>query len=235
MENWRLIIQGKIPGAENMSFDSGLLDKAVLPDSVPTLRFYDWLRPTITLGYLQKTDNLDYEKCKREGVDVAVRPTGGRAVLHWEELTYSITIPSDHPISSLHIMESYRMISEALIAGFIELGIPAEFSRGDALGYKSASCFSSASRYEVVVGGRKLVGSAQRRRGGALLQQGSIPIGAQFRRLGEFFPDDPLCANLADKATCIRECISELPKREKMIAELAKGFERVFEISFIEP
>jgi len=232
MPGWRLIIDGRLPGRENMAIDAELLQRAADPGFVPVLRFYDWGRPTITIGYGQKRADIDFDRCKADGLDFAVRPTGGRAVLHWNEITYSVVLPVGHPICRLNILESYRVISSALVTGFELLGIKAELARGAPGGYRNPSCFSSASKYEIVVGGKKLVGSAQRRKKGAILQQGSIPVGPEYRKLGKYLKNQPTEAELAGKSTCLSECLDVIPERSGTIEALLRGFEIELGIEF---
>jgi len=215
-----------------MAFDAALLQSAIEGAIAPTLRFFDWSRPTVTIGYGQPRTDIDFAAISRGGLDFAVRPTGGRAVLHWDELTYSVTIPTGHAIAELSVLESYKLISLALAAGLKRLGLEIDLAKGEAGGHKNPSCFSSTSRFEIASAGRKLVGSAQRRKRGALLQQGSIPIGPQFRRLPEFFSAKNDLGELTDKSTCISECIENPPSRTEMIASIVAGFEEALGIRF---
>ncbi len=231
-EIWRLEFAGKNPGEINMQMDAVLLNDARNPEFVPILRFYDWLNPTLTIGYGQPRSDIDYDALRNAGVDFAVRPTGGRAVLHWDEVTYSIVLPASHPIAESSVIESYKAISEGLVAGLHLLNIPAEITRGELGGHKNPSCFSSTSRYEVVVGGRKLIGSAQRRKHGALLQQGSIPVSPDFRRLNEFMTEKKGDFGLPEKATCIRECSSNKYSKEDIYQKLAEGLSSTLHLSF---
>jgi len=231
MENWLLKTDPKLSGKENMAIDAELLRKAVKPDFTPVLRFFDWERPTITIGYCQKRSDLDFDRMGEKAIDFAVRPTGGRAVLHWNEFTYSITIPAGHPICEMSVLDSYRLISSAFVAGFEMLGIGAELARGEAGGNRQSSCFSSTSRYEVVVGGKKLVGSAQRRKNGAILQQGSIPIGPEYLELDKFLKKSKKTSS-ENKSTYIAECIDTVPERIDFIHAITRGFEEELKIRF---
>jgi len=223
LPHWRVIRHGKLPGKANMAFDAAQLTKATERGFIPVLRFYDWRRPTITVGYGQKRDDIDFAKLDADGIDFAVRPTGGRAVLHWDEVTYSITLPAGNEICDMSVIESYRVLSEGLATGFLKLGIDAKLSKGEAGGHKNPSCFSSTSRYEVVVNGRKLIGSAQRRKRGALLQQGSIPVGPEFRRLTDYLCAPPISTGLPEKATCVEECLDATPSKSEIIDALIAG------------
>lgn len=184
MVNWHIIDSGPNLGAYNMAIDEELLARAQAGDRTPVLRFYTWAPPAVSLGRFQKKDDaVNADACSRLGFDIVRRITGGRAVLHLHELTYSVIARTDDPLFPPSVLGTYKVIAEGLLAGLKNLGIPAEMvSRGgrhaglvnkqDA----NPSCFSSPSWYEIVVNGKKLVGSAQRRLSGAFLQHGSILI-----------------------------------------------------------
>jgi len=166
-----------------MAIDWMLLE-SVEKTGVPVMRIYRWEPFCISLGYNQALSHINLDKCKRDNIDVVRRPTGGRAVLHAQEVTYSVIVPSTNPYSKESVTEFYMLVSQGLAKGIQTLGVPAVLEkRGLDLHnhYKnsalSASCFSAAARYEVVVNGKKLIGSAQRRIKGGLLQHGSIITG----------------------------------------------------------
>ncbi len=178
--NWRIILDNKRSAAENMAVDEALMQGLKTGESIPTIRFYDWNNPTISCGYHQKAeDEIDFQVLKENGWDFVRRPTGGRVVLHKMEVTYCITAPVD-VFGGSGVTESYGKISNALAVGLSDLGVPVEFEKG----FLSSSeqrmagnpCFTSSSRYELKVDGRKIVGSAQLRRDGFLLQHGSIQL-----------------------------------------------------------
>jgi lipoate-protein ligase A len=171
-------------GQYNMAFDESLADGFSHPDLASlfnaqtdaVLRLYGWSSPTLSIGYTQNLASIDTAACAARGIDVVRRPTGGRAVLHFNELTYSVVM-----MSPLHAgSEAYREIHVALQAGLRRLGVAATFERSQpdfSKHYKaeqSVACFSAAARHELEVDGKKLVGSAQRRFGDVLLQHGSI-------------------------------------------------------------
>ena len=172
MEVWRLIIDPALDGPENMAVDEVILAAARSSETPPpTLRFYGWATPTISVGYLQ-----DAGPFTRFGLPVVRRITGGRAVLHDMELTYSVVAGRANGVFSGGITSAYAMISKAIIAALGDVGIDASFSPAERAlhGYRSSACFHSSSRYEILAGGRKLVGSSQRRYRDTFLQHGSI-------------------------------------------------------------
>ncbi len=179
---WRLIRHGAASGARNMAVDEAIQTACARGLAGPTLRFYAWSPAALSIGYFQPVSEVDLEACRARGIDLVRRPTGGRAILHDRELTYSVAMAgSDLPGG---VLETYRLLSAGLHRGLLELGIPAVVSGAkEPVGSEmkrsaggSAACFDTASSYELEVGGRKVAGSAQTRRGGAILQHGSLPL-----------------------------------------------------------
>lgn len=164
-----------------MALDERLLETAVRSGGRPVLRFYSWAPPAVSLGRFQDERAAVYrDACLARGIDVVRRVTGGRAVLHDRELTYSIVSPTDNDQFPNDVVGTYKIIAGALLAGLRGLGIPAEMAtRSRVPAQKDArdpACFAAPSLYELLVGGRKIIGSAQRRLPGAFLQHGSILI-----------------------------------------------------------
>lgn len=175
---WRLILDPPMGGQENMEKDLELMENVATGECPPTLRLYRWSPPAVSLGYFQDASEVvDMQACADAGVDVVRRPTGGRAVLHHHELTYSIIVPEVHPfINNGGVMDAYRAISRGIVTAFNLLNIlasvtPEEKGQG---GFAPGSCFDTPSAYEVLVDQRKVVGSAQLRRDGIVLQHGAI-------------------------------------------------------------
>lgn len=174
---WRCIRSGALPGPVNMALDEALALSCARGEGGPALRLYAWDPPTVSVGYAQAlAGEVDQEACRQLGLGVVRRMTGGRAVLHQHELTYAVTFPEGF-LGPGGIREDYRRISRGLLLGLRRLGIRADLSRGiPGRGPGSGICFLATSRFELTVGGRKLVGSAQRRLRGAVLQHGSILV-----------------------------------------------------------
>ena len=178
MQRWRLIVHDTpLAGSLNMAVDEFLfLD---LPEPArTTVRFYQWIRPTASLGASQKPERvIDAEFCRRSGIDIVRRPTGGKVVLHHDEITYTV-VSNDESAFGPTLGSSYRRISEALVIGLGRLGLraslagppPPDYARG------VMPCFSHPARDEIEIAGRKIVGSAQKRTGRRFLQHGSIPL-----------------------------------------------------------
>jgi lipoate-protein ligase A len=167
-----------------MTVDEQLLEAAAQGETVPVLRFYTWDPPAVSLGRFQDDEtSVNRDACSRLGIDIVRRITGGRAVLHHKELTYSIVARSDSSLFPNSVIGAYRVIAQGLLAGLRHLGVDAEMvSRSGRYAglvdrdIRGPACFSSPSWYELLVQGRKIIGSAQRRMPAAFLQHGSILI-----------------------------------------------------------
>lgn len=160
-----------------MAIDEALMEGMVKSaNPQPVLRFYGWNPATLSLGYAQSyLKEVDVDACRESNIDVVRRPTGGRAVLHQYELTYSVIAPETEEHVKGSIIESYLKLSEPLLRGLQAVGVPAEMAvKAHSSQTGTAACFDAPSWYELVVAGKKLVGSAQTRRNGILLQHGSI-------------------------------------------------------------
>jgi lipoyl(octanoyl) transferase len=178
-ESWRLLVDPPSSGAWNMAVDEVLLDGVVAGTTPPTLRFYQWQPACLSLGYFQSFGVVNLDGCRALGVDIVRRPTGGRAIFHDRELTYSVVLPVAILEHDGGVLPSYHRLSLALQDGLRGLGVPATLaSVADAASPASHGpvCFDQPSAHEILLRGRKLVGSAQVRRGGSLLQHGSILI-----------------------------------------------------------
>ena len=233
MTNWRYLPYTEHSGAENMAIDEALLlSMAHTVDPQPVLRFYGWNPATLSLGYAQSYNKeVDEASCRVEGIDIVRRPTGGRAVLHEYELTYSVIAPELNPNVTGTVIESYLKISQALLKGFRTLGVDAEMvTNGGKLQDRSAMCFDAPSWYELVVDGRKLVGSAQVRKEGVLLQHGSILLHFDVERLFKLlkFSSDGvrerLMAGFKAKACALDEVWTRPIEREELEQEICSGF-----------
>ncbi|MCY0875643.1 MAG: biotin/lipoate A/B protein ligase family protein [Firmicutes bacterium] len=182
MWSFRVIDTGVADAALNMGLDEAILLHVAAHSVPPTIRFYGWSRPTVSLGYFQRArKEIDEEAIRARDYRLVRRMTGGRAVLHDRELTYSVIVPGDHPLAESSVIESYRLLSQGLRDGFLNLGVEAKLvslaDEDEKAKYESsgsAACFDSPSWYELVVGGKKIAGSAQVRAHGGLLQHGAL-------------------------------------------------------------
>jgi lipoate-protein ligase A len=177
---WRMLPRRVLRAAENMATDEAVFRLNRLQGLPPTLRFFGWDPSAVSLGYFQKTSReIDVEACRRAGIDIVRRPTGGKAVLHEHELTYSLAAAVDHPLFTGDILGTYRVISGCIAEALRRMGLVPEMAsdgRSAAGTPLEAYCFAAPSRYELLVGGRKICGSAQVRTSGSFLQHGSLLI-----------------------------------------------------------
>ena len=176
---WRLIIDSDSVGALNMARDMAMLEAVAVTESPPTLRLYGWDPPCLSLGRHQGVEAADRDFCRTEGIDVVRRPTGGRALLHHLELTYSVVAPLGVGPMPRALQDAYRLISGVLVQAMRAFGVEAELTGGEVNVHlpsprSSVPCFEAPAGGEVVVRGRKLIGSAMRAHADTILQHGSI-------------------------------------------------------------
>lgn len=241
----RVIIDEPHSAAFNMAADLYLLSVCA-SEPAAFLRFYTWELPSISIGCMQNPGTLlDKEAMAKDGITWVRRPTGGRAVLHYEDITYSCVFSKKIELIGASIAETYAVISNCLIRGLEKSGISCS-SRKFLLDTKNLKqeaklpCYLAPNRSEIMVNGRKLVGSAQKRTAASVLQHGSIPLSGRFRDL-------PLYQKLSDnkrqtfvkllqqKCICVQECLTSYD--DKVIEQkLVQGFLEIlqFEIK-IEP
>ncbi|NLP06347.1 lipoate--protein ligase family protein [Candidatus Fermentibacteria bacterium] len=207
---------GAAEGAWNMAVDSWLMDSAAKGELDFALRVYTWSRACISFGRLQDPRReIDLDAARRAGLDLVRRPTGGRAVWHEHEVTYCVAAAGDHPLVSGGVEASIGRIGSALVRALASLGIAAELGRGSP-GFRSRGpggnpCFSSHGRSEVLVGGRKLVGSAQARRSGAFLEHGSIVLANDQPGLAGLIPrSSPLFRSADSLRTALETGVCQL-------------------------
>jgi lipoate-protein ligase A len=178
MNDWLLLVDS-LPGkgSLNMAVDEFLFD-SLTEEPRTFLRFYQWERPTASLGYSQTAGNvLDLAFCGAKAIDVVRRITGGKMVLHHQEITYAVA-SSDQSAFSPTLGGSYKIISQALMNGLVKMGLQPSLAQKAPLFYAKGNlpCFSRPAQDEIEVGGKKIVGSAQKRVGIKFLQHGSIPL-----------------------------------------------------------
>jgi lipoate-protein ligase A len=230
---WRLIVDtGARTGAENMALDEAIMEAVAAGDSPPTLRFYQWAPPCLSLGKRQLLDGVDPVACHADGVDVVRRATGGWAILHTDELTYSVALRPDDPRVSGAILDTYRTLSQGLIAGLRLLGTDAEMNPVIPGGAQntSAACFEVPSAYEITLGGRKLIGSAQTRPAGKVLQHGSLPLYGDIARVARYLTfaseqeRQALATHLRERATTLSDALGRSAPFSETAQAMACGF-----------
>ncbi|MBE0690587.1 MAG: lipoate--protein ligase family protein [Anaerolineae bacterium] len=201
MRQWRLINDSPTIGAHNMAVDEAILRAVVDGAQPPTLRLYAWEPACLSLGYGQRVTDLDWARLAAHGWDAVRRLTGGRAILHTDELTYSVALPLDHELADGDVVQSYRRISTALLAALRTLGVqPAADPLHEPLRSVDPVCFETPSHYEITVDGRKLIGSAQARKHGGVLQHGAFPLHGDIARICDALTYDDEAARDTAKA-----------------------------------
>jgi lipoate-protein ligase A len=239
MRQWRLIYDAPAHGAFNMAVDEAILTAVTAVTAMPTLRLYAWSPPCLSLGYGQKSADIDLARVARHGWDTVRRPTGGRAILHDAELTYSVSLPPDHPLAAQGILESYRHINSALVAGLILLDLS---PRSERLPSRRPSpdpvCLNTLSDYEITVAGRKLIGSAQLRRRGAVLQHGSLPLSGDLGHIcdGLFYPDEAsrqqAKSQVRQRAVTLADALGKEVTWRDVADAVVQGFESLLGTTF---
>jgi len=234
---WRLLITPPADGATNMAIDEAILHALADGRGTPTLRFYRWRPPCLSLGYNQHAADVDEAACRALGYTWVRRPTGGRAILHADELTYSIITRADDPRVTGGVVESYRTLSRGLLLGLQRLGAEAQ-ARGDMPKNpnQGAACFDTPSHYEITLDGKKLVGSAQVRRRGMVLQHGSLPLTGDLTRIFRALslPEAERAAlgrQLLARATTLQRGLGRTVSFKEAAEALATGFARALNLT----
>lgn len=230
MNIWNLIETQPMSGYDNMQFDLEMLERYISSDIKPSLRFYSWKPVTLSIGRNQDISEINLEQCKSLNIDVVKRPTGGKAVLHQGEITYSFTAGKKDGFSN-DIFDSYIQISKAIILGLEQFSKEINFSIGDqpANTYATKSfCFSSSTVSDINYLGKKIVGSAQFRKTNNFLQHGSILIEQDFDILQNLFFKDIEINSLIN----LSEIIGFIPDYNQIKSCIIKAFEQYFSINF---
>ena len=239
---WTFLNTGFQSGALNMEFDETLAAQFDPSHDEAVVRVYGWKPCAISIGTHQCMEDFDLERIADAGIDLVRRPTGGRAIFHAHELTYSVVMHA----GNRGVREIYRHISTALLEGVRLLGIPAQLSGNDErlstpfADPESIPCFSSSAKCEIQYKGKKIVGSAQRRYGFIVLQHGSFLLGTEHKRIVDFLAphvqsaravlDDHLSARTIEAETIVGRTITF----EEAAHCIRHGFERAWNITFTE-
>ncbi|HET9112225.1 MAG TPA: lipoate--protein ligase family protein [Ktedonobacterales bacterium] len=237
---WRLLLETEPrTGAWNMALDEAIMDSVAEGSAPPTLRFYQWAPPCLSLGRRQPLQGVDLELLRADGCEAVRRATGGWAILHTDELTYSVALKPEDPRADGPILDAYRKLSAGLVAGLELLDVAAIMKPASAGGTHNltAACFEVPSAYEITAQGRKLIGSAQARPNGRVLQHGSLPLVGDIARVTRYltFTDDAerqaLASHLRERAATL----SAVAGREIPFAEAAgamrEGFARALNVT----
>ncbi len=239
---WRLLNTGLRHGAANMAIDQALLESVAAGDSPPTLRFYGWQPACLSLGLAQSFDVVDEERSRQYGWDVVRRATGGRAILHVDELTYSVCAPKSEPRVAGAILESYERLSEALLAGLQQMGLQPQRVKTPSQdnGEIGAACFDGPANYEIMMGQHKLLGSAQTRKKGVVLQHGTLPLYGDISRIADALSFESagqrkaLAMRMRYRATTVFNHLGKKIKFDEAASCMESGFIKRLNLSFVE-
>jgi lipoate-protein ligase A len=243
MEKWRLLLTSPLHGPMNMAIDEAILTSTIQNNLIPTLRLYAWEPGCLSLGYAQPYKDIDEQRLVENDWDLVRRPTGGRAILHIDEITYSIASPLQNPAVQGSLLESYRRLSGGLIKALEFLGIFAnadkEYANND-LQQNHPVCFEVPSSYEITVAGKKLIGSAQSRKMGGVLQHGTLPLVGDIARISRVlkYPDEPsrriAAERIHDHATTLEEVLHAAISWQTAAEAIIKGFSVALGINLVE-
>ncbi len=223
-----------------MAVDEALLEHTRQGESLPTLRLYAWNPDCLSLGYAQPYQDVDTTRLREHGWGLVRRPTGGRAILHADELTYSVAAAASEQRVAGTLLESYNRLALALLHAVHSMGVPAEMKAGGAAANKAPNpvCFEAPSAYEITVAGRKLIGSAQARRREGVLQHGSLPLGGRLERITDalVYPDERARERAAERllarATSLESLLHRAVSWDEAAAAVVGGFEQALDIRF---
>lgn len=226
-----------------MAVDESILEHIHRGEAKPTLRLYAWNPPCLSLGHAQSFKDVDISRLRASGWDVVRRLTGGRAILHADELTYSVTGGVDEPILSGGVLESYNRIAQALMFAIRDLGLPVEMKEHENSNAPAALnlnpvCFEVPSTYEITVNEKKLIGSAQARKREGVLQHGSLPLFGDLTRICDalVFEDEAKRENAAQRllarATNVESILGKQITWQQAAESFVKGFETQLGIRF---
>jgi lipoate-protein ligase A len=240
MDTWRLLITPPARGAWNMALDESILEHIGRGESIPTLRLYAWTPACLSLGHAQPFADVDMTRLKQHGWEVVRRATGGRAILHTDELTYSVITPADEPHVEGSVLESYNRLAQALLFAVKSLEIPVEMKEGkaDNGGTPNPVCFEVPSTYEITVNGKKLIGSAQARKKEGVLQHGSLPLTGDLTRICQalVFENEPAredaAKRLLERATTVESALGREVSWEIAAQAFVGAFEAQLGLSF---
>lgn len=232
-----MLITPSLNGVENMALDEVILSSIDSMDTPMTLRLYGWDPPCLSLGYTQTVADIDRERIKTRGWEWIRRPTGGRAILHTDELTYSIIGPTEHAVLQGAVLESYQRLS-AGIKGALELiGLSVEIQKTKQVQDTHTDnpiCFEVPAPYEITVDNRKLIGSAQHRRRQGVLQHGTLPLRGDLGRIADTLVYDSQVERekarkrVREKALTVEDALGHSISWEAAADAFIAGFENEF-------
>lgn len=241
LTTWRLILSDPKPGALNMAIDAAILAAVEQGEAPPTLRLYRWNPPCLSLGYSQAFSDVDVVQLTTNNWDVVRRPTGGRAILHTDELTYAVIGPKNDPRLAGSLMDSYQHISQALFDALSRMGLPVEVHAGkNPEAHHQPVCFENPSDFEITAAGKKIIGSAQARKKTSLLQHGSLPLVGDLALITKAlrYPTDAerrqASEVLLQKAITVYDVLGVEISWDQAARTLTDSFSRVLNLNLVE-
>ena len=241
---WRFLDTFRASGYENMAIDEAIYISCQQGNAPPTLRLYGWRPPAVSLGYFQKVEAaVDLRECRRHGIDVVRRISGGRAVVHNHELTYAVIAPEHPSPFSPRVLETYMTIGACLMKALKSLGLNVQWvgardkhRSAPSVKNDTASCFSAPSWFEITVDGKKICGSAQKRGNGVFLQHGSILIEHDPELLAAVLisrkSKEAFVKEIADSTTSINHHLGYKVDVSELQERVLTGFEDTLGITF---
>jgi len=247
MENatWRLIISSSPDhGAMNMAIDEAILSAIGVGLAPPTLRLYSWKTPCLSLGFAQSASDINLKRLTELNWQLVRRPTGGKAILHCDEVTYSVIAPSDEPRVRGGVLSSYLCLSKGLLTSLSILGASAyakeNYTNSKAAKPNGPICFEVPSNYEITINGKKIIGSAQARRDVGVLQHGTLPLFGDITRIIQVLKfrsrEEQIEAfsSLLEHATTLETALGKIISWESACQALAEGFSTALNLNLIE-
>ena len=244
MRQLRLVLESQFrDGASNMAADCAILEAVAAGSQQPTLRLYGWDPFCLSLGYGQRQSDVDMPSLLARGWQVVRRPTGGKAILHGDELTYSLCLPLNHPLAAGNVIDSYRQISRGLSRAMQQLGLPVRTEKQTKRQHNrnlGPVCFEAPSHYEITINRRKLIGSAQMRRKSAILQHGTIPLAGDVARICDVLSFESEEAREQQRqqvrlrALALSDVMDKPPTWELVADALEYGFRCAFDLELHE-
>lgn len=237
IDTWRFINTGPCRASYNMALDEAIATVVKKGNSPPTLRLYEWDIPSVSIGYFQRMRDINIDYCRERGIPIVRRPTGGRAILHDHEITYSFSVKTEDGLFSKGLLDSYKKISRAFGLALSKIGLSPELKliretrlSSDTLHQRNPLCFQSTSYGEIIINNRKVIGSAQKRWSDGLLQQGSIPFVIDKDEIAKVFGlQSP---EIGDKIIGLKEILLHLSLDDLRNA-IRVSFEETFGIRLI--
>lgn len=238
MNQWRLLLSGFNDPYTNMAIDEAIAREQVEGSNLPTLRLYGWSPASFSLGYFQKIGQvLNVGECKKRNLDFVRRFTGGEIIFHDQELTYSISCAQENLSLGGLVKEDFKKLSAFILYAYKALGLAAEYF-SDSTKYSLSEniagplCFSSKEDYDIIIAGKKIGGSAQRRIKNTIFQHGSIPLKLDLDSIRPLLKGNTL--EVEKKVVSLGQALGREVSFQELSDKLIEGFEQVYSIGLVK-